>query len=85
MSDEQTKQNIARNICRLLALRESPENTQAWLGERCGESRMRINLYARGEKMASAGVISRIAEALEVSVDELIGSPPRARRRKLSA
>jgi transcriptional regulator with XRE-family HTH domain len=86
MTDEVAKANIAANIRRLLAMRKAPENQQKWLAEESGESEMRISLYVRGERMASAGVLTRIADALGVSIDELIDDPPPQNgRRKKSA
>lgn len=88
VDDKTTKNNIAENIKRLLALRNPPENQQKWLADKTGESEMRISLYARGEKMAGAGVLTRIAAALGVTVDELLRSPPsngRPKRRKKTA
>lgn len=82
VTDEEAKANIAANIRRLLAEREPPENQQKWLAEKSGESEMRISLYARGEKMAGAGVLTRIAAALGVSVDELVDDPPPENRRR---
>lgn len=86
MTDEVAKANIAANIRRLLSLREPPQNTQRWLANQTGESEMRISLYARGERIASAGVLTRIAAAFGISVDDLLSDPPPTKgRRKKSA
>lgn len=82
VSDEQAKQNIANNIRRLLAARPSPENQQRWLADATDESAMRISLYVNGRKMPGAGVLARIAEALGVTVDDLLSRPTKNGRKK---
>lgn len=81
MTDAQAKKNIAANLRRLLAVRDVSQNG---LAREIDESPTRINQYCQAKKMPGAGVLSRIAEFFEVTIDELIGqnSPPPRRGRK---
>lgn len=79
MSDDETKHNIAANIRRLLAVRNLSQNG---LAHAIGESPTRINQYTQGKKMPGAGVLTRIAEELKASLEELVSPPPSVRSRK---
>lgn len=84
VEDIEVKENIGANIRRLLAARKISQNGLATLID---ESPTRINHYAQAKKMPGAGVLSRIAEALGVTTDDLIAPPPdrRGGRGKKSA
>ena len=73
ISDEQAKQNVAANVLRLLAARGW---TQTDLAEAAHENKMMISRICRAEHVAGVGLLSRIAEALDVSIDRLVDSPP---------
>jgi len=81
-TDEEVKQNLAANILRIL---EARGWDQPMLAEATGEWLSTINRICRGENLPRVGVVSRIAEALDVSIDRLIAPPPSeppSRRRK---
>lgn len=82
MSDDQAKHNIAANLRRLLAVREVSQNG---LAREIDESPTRINQYCQGKKMPGAGVLSRIADFFEVTIDELVGQNATRRGGKKSA
>lgn len=69
MTDEQAKHRIAENIKRLLKLRGM---SQAKLAAAADETPMRISYYVNEVNMPGVGVLSRIATALEVTIDELV-------------
>jgi transcriptional regulator with XRE-family HTH domain len=82
VSDDETKKNIAVNLRRLLGSRKISQNGLANLIE---ESPTRINQYAQGKKMPGAGVLTRIAEKLGVTIDDIVSPPSSRHRRKNSA
>lgn len=67
MSDEQALKHIARNVVRLRGQR-----SQYWLAKQCGTYPANIARIENEENMPGAGLLSRIAEALEVSLDTLV-------------
>ena len=69
MTDEQTIKNIAENVARLL---EEKGMSQAELARATKESEMNISRLVRGTNMPGAAMLSRVADALGVSVDYLI-------------
>ena len=73
ISDDQAKKNIAANIRRLLAARGW---TQTDLSEAAHENKMTISNVCTGKHVPGAGLLARIAEALDVSIDRLVDSPP---------
>lgn len=74
ISDEQALRNISANIRRLLVDRGW---TQLDLAERTGESSATLSRLTRGYHMPGAGLLARIAEAFDVSVDRLVNPPPK--------
>ena len=72
-TDEQALANIAANLSRLLADRKW---SQSDLARAAGEAIVNINRAVRGVNMPGAGLLGRIAEALDVSVDRLLADPP---------
>jgi len=73
IDDEQAKQNIAINLRRLM---ETRGYTQTALAKATGASQSRISQVLRGYHMAGGGLLARIAEVFDVSVDRLVGPPP---------
>ena len=73
VSDDQTKNNIAENLRRIL---ESRGLEQKFLADATGENQMTISRIVRGKNVPGAGVLARIAEALDVSIDRLVQAPP---------
>lgn len=69
LTDKQTLRNLSRNLRSLL---ESREMSQADLARASGEVEMQISRYVRGIQMPGAGVLSRLADALDVRADDLI-------------
>jgi transcriptional regulator with XRE-family HTH domain len=72
LTDEQTRQNIARNLQRILAARDI---SQRKLAEMTGEPVMNVSRAVRGENVVNVATIARIAEALDVSIDRLVLQP----------
>lgn len=82
LTDEQTKRNIAANVSRLQG-----DLSYGELARRCSLPTDRIypsaiQRIARGESMPGAGLLARLAEALGVSVDDLISTPKRGSGKK---
>jgi len=73
IDDDRAKQNIATNLGRLLSTRAW---TQTALAEATGVSQSRISQIVRGHHMPGAGLLARIAEAFDVSIDRLVSPPP---------
>lgn len=73
ITDEQVQTNIAENLSRLLADRKW---SQSELHRRAGVSQVAISLILSGQRMPGAGVLARLAEAFDVSIDRLVGRPP---------
>ena len=61
---------------RIRAQRKLMSMTQAELAERVGVSSAFIGHIERGTRIASLETICRIADALECSIDELVGRHP---------
>lgn len=74
MTDDQAKQAIAANLKKL---RNGLSYSE--LGRRCGTNASAISKIEKGEHMPGAGLLTRIAEALDVQVGDLLKS-----RRKFS-
>lgn len=73
ITDNQAKDNIAANVKRLLAARDWDQKR---LADETGESVMNISRVCRGENCARVGMMLRIAEALDTSVNILSQKPP---------
>jgi len=74
ISDETAVQNISTNLQRLL---DDRGWTQAHLAKLTGESSTTITRVVRGLNKPGPGILARIAEALDVSIDRLVGPPPK--------
>jgi len=74
ISDESAVRNISENLQRLL---DDRGWTQAHLAKLTGESSTTITRVVRGLNKSGPGILARIAEALDVSIDRLVGPPPR--------
>jgi len=67
-ANERIRNNIAANLRRLLERRGW---TQAELAQRSGETEATISRIMRAQQMPGAGILARIAVALDVSQDRL--------------
>lgn len=65
---------------RLAALRRQRGLTQVELAERIGATQRSISYYESPSGHAPAPVLGKLAQALEVSADELLGLSPRRKR-----
>ncbi len=70
--DVQTRQNIAENLCRILHDRRL---NQASLAKLTGDTEMTISRICRAKCTPGVGIIARIAESLDISMDRLTGIP----------
>jgi transcriptional regulator with XRE-family HTH domain len=73
-SDETVRENLAANLGRII---EERGLTQTALAQKTGETQVTISRILRGLHMPGAGILTRLAEALDVSIDRLVGTPPR--------
>lgn len=86
LTKEEALANIAANMTATIeahgltqgdvarAIKEPKEQLQA--------ARMRVSRYATGKVMPDAVALSHIAEALEVSTDFLLSTPPKRRGKR---
>ena len=74
LTDDQAKRLIAANVQRLM---DEKGMNQTQLAEATGESCARVSMMVRGVKTPSAPFLHRIAEALEVTVDEILSKQGR--------
>jgi transcriptional regulator with XRE-family HTH domain len=75
VSDEQALKNIAANVIRLRG-----DRSQYWLAKEVGTYPANIARIENGENMPGAGLLSRLAEALGVSIQVLLDPPPTSNR-----
>ncbi len=66
---------------RLVELRKSRGLTQAQLAERLDVGQQQIASYEVGRRRIPVSQLSALAEALGVSVEQLLGNEPKAKRR----
>ena len=71
LSDSEIRANLAANVRRLL---HSRGLSQAELARLTRESEMNISRVVRGENVVRTGIVVRIAEALDVSIDRLVAA-----------
>lgn len=83
ITDQQTTANVAANLQRFL--KEHPEYSQSEIARITGDSKMAISYYVRGLRHPSSGAVARLAEALNLTADELLKTPKRRGRRKTLA
>jgi len=81
LTDQQIKSHMAANLRRML---DSRGWSQSELHRRSGVNNMTISEVIRGETVPGIGVASRIADALDVTIDKLISAPPENSSRKAS-
>lgn len=70
ISDNDARIHVAANIQHRLGHR-----TTYWLMKTTGELPNRIYPVVRGDALATAGLLSRIAEALDCTTDALLSKP----------
>lgn len=75
ITDDEARQNISANVRALLYERKWK---QADLCRAIGEKPMRVNYLIRGKKLPSAAFLSRVAEALDTTLDELLRQPEKS-------
>lgn len=71
LTDAEARRNIATNILRVLKERGI---SQAELARRAGEPPMNVSRIVTRANIPNAATLARLAEALEVSVDYLLGT-----------
>lgn len=70
MSDEQALAAIAANITRLRGTR-----SKSWLARECGTYPINITRIEEEDHMPGVGLLTRIAKALDVDINELLYGP----------
>jgi transcriptional regulator with XRE-family HTH domain len=80
ITDDDAKHIVANNVARLIAEKGW---SQQKLADATGENKMMISRVVRAEHCPGVGLMARIAEALEVTVDELL-SPARKKSYRAS-
>lgn len=73
ITDDEAKQNLAENVRRLL---ETRGMTQTQLADAAHETQATISRIVNGLQLAGGGILARLAEAFDVSVDRLLMVPP---------
>ncbi len=73
LSDTQARGNLAENLSRLLRDRDISQRSLSVLSD---VPLMTINSIVNEKHMPGVGVVARIAEAFDVSIDRLVGPPP---------
>lgn len=75
MTNQEIKENLAENLSRILSARGW---TGLRLAEESGESQPTVSNILRALHVPNAGTLSRIAKALETSMDYLVSKPESA-------
>jgi transcriptional regulator with XRE-family HTH domain len=73
LSDKDAKRNLAVNLDRIMRTRKV---TQSQLARLTKKPVMTISRACRGQNVPRATVLACVAEALDVSIDRLLGPPP---------
>ncbi len=79
VSDEEALKHISANVVRLRA-----DRSQYWLAKEVGTYPANIARIENGESMPGVGLLSRLADALGVGIQDLIDSPRTKHRRHAS-
>lgn len=79
LTDDQIKANMSANLRRLL---DSRHWAQSDLAREADVKEMMVSLVIRGKSLPGIAIASRIAEALETSIDKLIMPPPEKNSRR---
>lgn len=78
MSDDQALEALSHNLTRFLAEKNV---SQRELARQIGDSVMTISSIVHGKHMPLLGVVTRISEALQVGLDDLLAPPQRKKNR----
>lgn len=77
VTDKEALRIIGENVRRLRGNR-----TMVWLANEVGTYATNISRIENAEDMPGAGLLLRVAKALDVSVDELFSQPPNNNRKR---
>lgn len=72
LTDDEAKEYVAANVVRLM---NAKGLSQSDLARLCKVNFMAISRMARGTNLPPAWLLSRVAEVLKVSVDDLLADP----------
>ncbi len=72
-TDDEVRVNVAENVKRLL---EDRGWSQSELARRTGNTQAAISQICAARQVCGSGVLARIAEAFDVSMDRLASPPP---------
>ena len=67
---------------RLAVLRKDRSITQVQLAETLGVSQQAITAYESGQRRVPISTLPSLADTLDISIEELIGTPPKRSARK---
>ncbi len=76
VTDDQARRIIAANVRRLRG-----DRSRYWLAKAVGGGTIQITRLERGENMPGAGLLTRLADALDVTVDVLLSEPKNKSRK----
>ncbi len=76
ITDDEARENIAANVRKLRGQR-----SRYWLAKTIGGGTIQITRIERAETLPGAGLLSRLAEALDVTVDTLLSRPKKNSRK----
>ena len=72
LTDSEVLKNLSLNVQRLLADRQM---SQSDLARKTGDPQPTISRMLRCQQMPNIAILSRIAEAFDVSLDRLVAAP----------
>jgi transcriptional regulator with XRE-family HTH domain len=78
VTDEEATRNIAANVTRLL---REQEMSQRDLSHSADVPEMSVSRIVRGLNQPGIGTLTRVAQSLGVTVDELVAAPKKNSRR----
>lgn len=67
MTDDQARANIAANVTRLRG-----DRSRYWLAKQCGTHTIHISRIEDASNLPNAGLLARLAEALDTTADALL-------------
>lgn len=82
VDDNEARKNIAANLAHLLVERRM---SQCELAAATGDSTMAVSYYVRAKRLPGAAALSRLAEALGVTMESLLAAPPKKSKKRVAS